>query len=177
MAQDMIKKDALGRFLPKKEANDRDREIAALVMGGASPADIAAVLGLTEMHIFNALSSPHVQMAIFEAQRGVIRRAATKAIKVIERYATVDATTEGGKKIQLEAAKTLVSMAGHSAQGAAQAAGGRSKGIGEMSLEEIEQALQDAKTARSDQAQVIDVAPDNAQGSAQQDGQDVDIYG
>ena len=177
MAQDMIKKDALGRFLPKKEANDRDREIAALVMGGASPADIAAVLGLTEMHIFNALSSPHVQMAVFEAQKGVIRRAATKAIRVIEHYAVVDATTDAGKKIQLEAAKTLVSMAGHSAQGAAQAAGGRSRGIGEMSLEEIEQALQDAKTARSDQAQVIDVAPDNAQGSAQQDGQDVDIYG
>lgn len=158
------------------QLSQRDRDIIAAITRGESEADISRLNGLSVNWLSERLASDHLfSSALYEAQRAELRRGASIGIRVLIELASEDAKTETGKKIKADAAKTLAQLGGHTGQQGGSAGKSGDRPASEMSLEEIEAALEAAKRKASDNAKVIDQAPAIAQDSAQDDSEAIDI--
>ena len=158
-----------------QQLSARDRDIIDAITQGASVQSIAELHGYSVHWLSERLDSdPVFDHALYMAQRAELRRGASIGIRVLIDLAAEDVQTDSGKKIKLDAAKALTQYAGHGQH----SAGARQPGekvASEMTLEEIEAALEAAKRKASDSATVIDQLPAITQGSAQDDDEPLDI--
>src|SRR3990167_4130417 len=158
-----------------QQLSARDRELIAAITRGDSVVSLSGINGYSVNWLSERLDSdPVFEHALYMAQRAELRRGASIGIRVLIELAAEDVQTDSGKKIKLEAAKALTQYAGHGQHSAGARAPGE-KVASEMTLEEIEAALETAKRKASDSAKVIDQPPAIAKGSAQYSQEDVDI--
>ncbi len=159
-----------------QNVSQRDRDIIAAITRGESERSVGLTYGFCDSWLSERLATdPVFSNALYEAQRAELRRGASIGIKVLIELASEDAKTEAGKKIKADAAKALVQYGGHSGQASGSGAKPAERTVDQLTLEEIEQALEQAKRKAGDGAVTIDQTPAIAQDSAQQHSESIDI--
>ena len=159
-----------------QKISNSDREIVRRLARGEHADALSVEMGFSPSYIVERLlSSEELMHALYMEQRALVRSYAGAAIEIIRELALTPAKSETGKKIQLEAAKTLAAYNGFGGNAGGSVPKSGEKSASEMSLEEIEAALEAAKRKASDNAKVIDQAPAIAQDSAQDDSEAIDI--